>query len=125
MGPVENTRQTKAIGDLGEAAAEEYLRSAGYRILERNYRCRKGEIDIIAEDKGVLAFIEVKTRSPRSFLPPADAVDAEKRERIRQAAGTYLSRYRDPSPKRFDIVSVLLDDQDHVTEIHLERGAYD
>jgi putative endonuclease len=118
-------KQTKAIGDLGESAAEEYVRSQGYRILERNFRCRRGEIDIIGEDGGVIAFLEVKTRSPRSYLPPADAVDADKRERIRRAAGTYLARYRDPSPRRFDIVSVILDDRDRVVEIHLERGAYE
>ena len=120
-----DAKQTKAVGDLGEAAAEAYLRTQGYRILERNFRCRRGEIDIVGEDRGVITFVEVKTRSPRSWLPPADAVDAEKRERIRTAAGVYLARFRDPSPHRFDIACVILDDRDRVTEIHLECSAYE
>lgn len=114
----------RAIGLLGEQAAAEYLWRRGYRILKRNYRCPAGEIDIIAEERGVLAFVEVKTRSPRAYAPPADAVDEEKRDRIRAAARYYLGSYREPSPRRFDVVSVLLDESDRVVSIEVEAGAF-
>lgn len=117
-------RLNRQIGDLGEQAATAFLRAQGYRILERNYRCRCGEIDIIAEDHGEIVFVEVKTRSPRAYLPPADAVDEQKRQRIRKAASFYLSSFRDPSPRRFDIVSVLVDEHDAVTHIHLDPRAF-
>lgn len=72
----------------------------------------------------MLAFVEVKTRSPRAHLPPADAVDEPKRNRIRASAKYYLGSFRDPSPRRFDVVSVLLDERDRVTSLELETGAF-
>ena len=116
--------QNKAIGDLGEDAAAEFLRNHGYRILERNHRNRAGEIDIIAEHRGHIVFVEVKTRSPRANRPAAEAVDEEKQDRIKRAARLYLAPYRNPSPSRFDIVSVLLDTNDAVQRIHHEEDAY-
>lgn len=114
----------KQIGGLGEDAAEAFLRRNGLRILERNYRGHPGEIDIIAEEKGVLAFVEVKTRSPRANLAPATAVDDQKRQMILRTARNYLSRFKDPSPPRFDIVSVWVDEQDRVTNVLHEPNAF-
>src|SRR5262245_6498635 len=102
----------RAIGNLGEDLAVRELQRRNYRILERNFRCAAGEIDIIAEHDGHIAFVEVKARSPRALASPEEAVDDAKRKRIRNAAANYLLPYRQPSPSRFDIVAVLLDDQD-------------
>lgn len=117
-------QRNKEIGALGERAATDFLRREGYRILQCNYLCKAGEIDIIAEDGGVIAFVEVKTRSPRALMPPADAVDDEKQNRIRKAAKFYLSPFRDVEAVRYDIISVWLDDQDRVTNLELVRNAF-
>ncbi|MCX7019078.1 MAG: YraN family protein [bacterium] len=114
----------KIIADLGEQAAERFLRRVGLRIIERNFRCRSGEIDIIAEEAGVIVFAEVKTRSPCAVLPPEDAVNEDKRRRIKRAAAYYLSNFRDPVPVRYDIVSVLVDARDAVTEIRHKKDAF-
>lgn len=114
----------RAIGNLGEDAASDFLRRRGYRILERNWRCSSGEIDIIAEHRGFLAFVEVKTRSPRSYFSPAEAVDEKKQSRIRAAAAVYLASWREASPRRFDVVSVLLDDSDQIISVELEISAF-
>ncbi|MGI8906756.1 MAG: YraN family protein [Candidatus Sumerlaeaceae bacterium] len=123
---VEANRKTlnRIIGDLGENAAVRHLQRSGYRILERNHRCPAGEIDIIAEDRGTLAFVEVKTRSPRALLPPVDAVDDDKQGRIRSSAAHFLGAYRHASPHRYDIVCVYLDGQDKVLKIELMREAF-
>ena len=119
------TKQSnRRTGDAGEQAAADHLRARGYRILERNYRCRAGEIDIIAEDRGRIAFVEVKTRSPRAVMPPRSAVDAEKEHRIRKAARFYLGSYHDPSPVRFDVVSVWVDESLAVEKIEVEQDAF-
>ncbi len=89
----------QAMGQLGEELAAVYLRAHGYEILARNYRCREGEIDIIAAQPDTLAFIEVKTRSAAAssqpiefaFGQPIEAVDSGKRRRIRLAAARYLA----------------------------------
>lgn len=117
-------RLNKTLGNLGEEAAERFLRAKGYRILARNFRGYSGEIDIIAEDRGTLAFVEVKTRSPRAHLSPASAVDERKRHQIRKTAKQYVSAYKQPSPTRFDVVSVMVNEEDVVAELHLETDAF-
>ena len=81
----------KRIGDHGEDFAAQMLEDAGYQILDRNYRTRVGEIDIIAIKDGVLHFIEVKTRTADDFGYPADAVTEEKQRSIRRSAECYLT----------------------------------
>jgi putative endonuclease len=122
--PPTRKQLNKSIGARGEAAAERELRRLGYRILERNYRCKAGEIDIIAEHQGHVVFVEVKTRSPRSYLPPEAAVDDEKQARVRKTAKFYLSPYRQPSPARFDVVCVDLDASDAVAQIRVQSNAF-
>ncbi len=96
------------LGRRGEEAAARYLASVGYRILERRYRTRAGEIDFIAEDGETLVFVEVKTRSSLSFGRPAEAVNVRKRARIAGAASLYLARRGSPDRScRFDVVEVL------------------
>jgi len=101
-------RGLRGVGQNWERLAEKHLRRAGYRILDRNVRMKVGEIDIIAEERGVLCFIEVKGRSGTGFGLPAEAVTLEKRRRIYRAAEIYLQRERlGESICRFDIVSIL------------------
>jgi len=96
-------------GEVGEDAATDFLRSHGYRILERNYRCKCGEIDIIAEQDGTLCFIEVKSRSSLAYGFPAEAVNRTKQKHITRVATHYLQT-NFPSvcpPCRFDVVVIL------------------
>ena len=100
----------QAVGRAGEEVAIEYLCERGYRILERNFRCRVGEIDLIARDGRTLAFIEVKTRRSRTFGDPAFAVTSEKQRRLIKASQVYLGRKGDVQEFcRFDVVTIQLD----------------
>lgn len=106
----ENAR--RKTGEAGEKYAEHYLRQCGYRIIACNFRCRRGEIDIIAERGGILCFVEVKTRRGRAYGLPAEAVNHRKRARIRIAAEYYLlchPEYRNYS-FRMDIMELLIVD---------------
>lgn len=80
----------KAVGKAYEDLATAYLIDKGYKILERNYRCKVGEIDIIAKDKNALIFIEVKYRKTTAFGAPAEAVNYYKQQRIMRSAKWYL-----------------------------------
>jgi putative endonuclease len=96
------------MGKWGEERAMEYLRDSGADILESNFRCRAGEVDIIAADRGDFAFIEVKTRTRVSFGLPCEAVNSSKRKRIVKAACCYaVSRGMADAPFRFDVIEVL------------------
>lgn len=105
----ENSFNRRAIGTEYENLACEYLIQHGYQILHRNFRCRQGEIDMIARDKGYLVFIEVKYRRNEREGDPAEAVDTRKQARILRTARYYMARYRIPedTPCRFDVVAVL------------------
>ena len=97
----------KRRGDRGEAAVTAALEKAGYEILERQYRCRWGEIDIIARDpEGVLCFVEVKTRSDAGFAPARMAVTPSKQRKLRIAAGCYLAEQGLDCRCRFDVAEV-------------------
>lgn len=105
-------------GRRGEDIAAEHLAKHGYRIIERNYRCRQGEIDIIAMDAAALVFIEVKTRASDRFGPPAEAVDAGKQGRMAHAALKYMAdKGLSETEARFDVVSVVLSGNEHRAEI--------
>jgi putative endonuclease len=99
------------VGESGEETAYFHLRKLGYTMVARNFRSprRKGEIDLIGWDEGILCFIEVKTRSKAEFVPAEAAVDHDKRRELRYVAREYLRRLHgekaDP-PYRFDVVSV-------------------
>ena len=98
-----------ALGARGEDIAEKYLRKKGYHILERNFRCRLGEIDIIALDGRTLVFIEVKTRRNQNYGRPCEAVNLVKIRHILRTAACYtaLSRVR-YEELRIDVVEILL-----------------
>jgi putative endonuclease len=105
----------KATGRSGEDLAAQYLEQQGYTILERNYRLRIGEIDIIARDGEYLVFIEVKTRRSRKFGSPFEAVDIRKQQQIFKIASAYLQGKE--LPVRFDVVAVHLNEQDVRVEV--------
>lgn len=97
-----------ALGSGGERAAADFLLGRGYHILERNFRCRGGEVDLIALDGGVLVFIEVKVRRTLSRGAPIEAVTAIKQARVRRAAQEYLTFCgRIFQRIRFDVISVM------------------
>jgi len=82
---------TTQKGQRAEQLAAEFLERAGYRILERNYRCRLGEIDLVAEDKGVLCFVEVRSLASTQHGHPLETIDHAKRARLIRAVRHYLS----------------------------------
>ncbi len=95
------------VGRIGEEIAVLYLKKQGYRILERNYRSRLGEIDIIAKDKDVLCFIEVKTRRSDKFGLPFEAISFLKQQRMIRTAKDYIHHKKIKDTQiRFDVVSV-------------------
>jgi putative endonuclease len=106
------TEPRHAVGIAGEEAAVQYLCQHGYRILERNYRCRFGEIDLIARDGQTLVFVEVKTRRSQSYGPAAGAVTIEKQRHLIKASQVYLmQRKKTGEFCRFDVVTVEIDAQ--------------
>ena len=114
-----------ALGRRGEETAGRHLVSAGYRILERRYRTRAGEIDFIAQDGDTLVFVEVKTRSSLACGRPAEAVDGRKRGRIARAASLYLARRGGPEAScRFDVVEVL-EEPGSASRVRLIRNAFE
>lgn len=94
------------IGKIGEQKASVYLKNHGYEILERNYRIRGGEIDIIAEKEKTVVFAEVKTRTQEAYGAPAEAVNYYKRENIRKTAQYYIMEKNLDLPCRFDVLEV-------------------
>jgi putative endonuclease len=117
-------RGSRGAGQGWEKLAERHLAAAGYVILERNYRGRSGEIDLVAEESGVLCFVEVKGRSGPGFGAPEEAVTLEKQRRIARAAQEYLWRRRVPSstPCRFDVVAVAASGEN--PEVSIFRDAF-
>jgi putative endonuclease len=102
------THVTKAVGAYGERLAVRHLLQSGLVLLDRNWRSRAGEIDIVARDGEVLVFCEVKTRRGSSFGTPAEALDARKVARLRRLAAEWLAQAGvRPAEVRFDVVAVL------------------
>lgn len=104
-------------GKVGEELAAAFLTEKGLKVVERNFRCTSGEIDLICEDGGTLVFVEVKTRSRSERGEPGEAVGKSKKMRLVKAASLYLSRNRAWNrPCRFDLVSVLFLDGETAVE---------
>ena len=94
-------------GDPGEDLACAHLRAAGLRILARNYRCRAGEVDVVADDRGTVVFVEVKERGGDSHGEAVEAVTAAKRRKVVRAARLYAALHGlSESPIRFDVVAI-------------------
>ena len=96
--------ETQLIGNFGEDAAAEYLSRNGYLILQRNFKCKTGEIDIIAVEDGCTVFVEVKTRKNSNYGYASEFVDFRKQEKIRKAAMYFIKSY--DADIRFDVIEV-------------------
>jgi putative endonuclease len=100
-------RAATTLGERGEAVAARYLRRKGYRIVARRERDALGELDLVAVDRRVIVFVEVKTRRSHRRGHPADAVDAHKQSRLTRAALAFLKRHQLlEHAARFDVISV-------------------
>lgn len=107
------------FGKTAEDLAADYLQKNGYKILVRNFRFQKAEIDIIAEKDDVIIIAEVKARSTNAFILPQEAVTKTKIKSIVSAANHYLEKFQKDNEVRFDIISVLPDDQKNLTIDHI------
>lgn len=97
------------LGDHGERIAVAYLTDSGLRVLDRNWRCRDGELDIVARERDALVFCEVKTRRGLGYGSPVEAVTPAKQRRIRVLAQRWLAAHDEHAPEiRFDVVGVLV-----------------
>lgn len=98
----------KVEGNIGEFNACEYLKKKKYKIIEQNHRNRLGEIDIIAQDKNMIVFVEVKSRSTLKFGRPSESIDIRKQQKLRKVASLYLLQHKMMDCAcRFDIIEVI------------------
>ena len=117
-------RAKDGVGKYGEDVAVRHLTEAGLEIVERNWRCSEGEIDIVARERDVLVICEVKTRSSVLFGLPTEAITARKRDRMRRLAYLWLTQHSARVPEvRFDVVSVIRPDRGAAVVEHL-RAAF-
>lgn len=113
------------IGKIGESAATEYLVKQGYDILERNWRYHKAEIDIIAKHKGLLIFVEVKTRQSDRHGKPEDTVRFSQEKMIVSAAHRYMDKIDYDWAVQFDVIGILVDTHGMVVRLnHYEDAFY-
>ena len=111
-------------GILGEKLARDFLRKRGYRIREANYRCPEGEIDLIAQHKDYLVFIEVRTKRSLEFGSPEESITPAKRERLRTVASRYQQTHSNlPQLWRIDVVAIELDQKGKPSRIELIENA--
>lgn len=112
---------SRSVGDMAEQRAARFLEALGYVIVGRNYRCRMGEIDLIAEENDVLCFIEVRSRRRTRYGLPQETISREKKRRIAIAARLYMTEQRiQDRACRFDVVTLVGDDPPV-----LQRDAWD
>jgi len=111
-------------GATGEQLAARFLSEKGYAILERNYRHKRSEIDLVVKRDDWLVFVEVKTRTSNAFGFPEEFVDAKKKQMIFDGAGYYLFITKWSGNVRYDIVAVNLEDETHPRILHLEDAFY-
>ncbi|MBW2039849.1 MAG: YraN family protein [Deltaproteobacteria bacterium] len=114
----------KVLGGRGEDLAVRYLQKKGYKVIERNYRCLLGEIDLIARDKETLVFVEIKARSSSGFGLPQEAVGRFKQKKLIQVAKAYIVEHhlKEAIPARFDVVAIQLTPSG--AEIELIKDAF-
>lgn len=128
MPPDRPALKRQQTGIQGENLAAGYLEQQGYRILHRRYRCRVGEIDLIAENNGMIIFVEVKTVRTRAghlvFAEPEEKIDRGKISSLRQCARHYLASLSDIPDCRFDLITIRLKNSEpeilHLTNILTE-----
>lgn len=115
--------RTKSSGDQGEALAAQFLQAKGFTILDRQWRCRYGELDIVCRSpEGVLCFVEVKRRGRGSIGLPREFVDGRKQQRLRLAAAAYLGFHDLDVPARFDVAEIYEGQSGGLRVIYLENA---
>ena len=123
VGVIRTRPSPRRLGINGEEAAERYLQKKRYRIVARNFRFHRGEIDLIAYDRSTLVFLEVKTRRSLDQGSPEESVTLRKQLQIRKIAGAYLAgRNLRDVPCRFDIISISLEGKDGFDIRHIENA---
>ena len=106
---------TRSKGNTAEDIAAAYLEGEGYTILERNFRCKRGEIDIIAKHGGETVFVEVRSKHSAATVHPAYSIDHRKQRKIARAAEVYIARrFKEPPFCRFDVVIVTMGTPPHI-----------
>ena len=114
----------KALGERGERWARGYLRRKGYLIRETNFRCREGEIDVVAQHGDCLVFVEVRTKTGSAFGTPEESVTAAKQERLVAVAMYYLQTHDGLPPDwRIDVVAVEVNSRGSVTRTEVIQNA--
>jgi len=114
------------VGKIGEKLAQKFLKKRGYRICETNFRCRGGEIDIIAQQKDCLVFVEVRTKSNLDFGTPEESITRNKKEKLITSALTYINTHQNlPALWRIDVVAIELDQKGKAKRIELIESAVD
>ncbi|MDH4300298.1 MAG: YraN family protein [Dehalococcoidia bacterium] len=112
------------VGKLGEKQAQKFLKKRGYRIRETGFRCRHGEIDIIAQKKDCLVFVEVRTKSNLDFGTPEESITRAKKERLIASALTYTNTHQKiPALWRIDVVAIELDAKGKAKRMELVENA--
>ncbi|MFL0246961.1 YraN family protein [Candidatus Clostridium stratigraminis] len=115
----------RKIGTLGELLAEKYIKKQGYIIIEKNFSCKIGEIDIIGKDKEHIAFIEVKSRYNTDYGRPAEAVNYNKKRKLYKAAEFYIMKNKLYNFSfRFDVIEILLKLDSNTYELRLIKDAF-
>ena len=110
----------KEVGNKGEKLARYFLKKQGYRIVETNFRCSQGEIDIIAKKKDYLVFIEVRTKTGAEFGSPEESVTSAKKEKLVTSALSYIDTHNNlPASWRIDFVAVELNEKGKANRIEL------
>ncbi len=113
------------LGARGEEIAVAYLKGQKYTVVERNFRCKAGEVDIVAREGSTVVFVEVKTRRSMSFGPPQASVTSFKQRQVSKAALVWLAKHRlQEANARFDVVAILLREHE-VPAIEHIRNAFE
>ena len=111
-------------GRIGEDMALEYLLQRGYKLLERNWRCRYKEVDLIMENSDGIHVVEVRTRKEPTAVEPEQTVDRRKQHNLEAAANSYLRSRKTTAPVHFDIVSIVLDGSGKVLRLNHIQDAF-
>lgn len=117
------TDRRKALGKLGESLAARELERRGYRIVERNWRCPAGEMDLVAEQRGVLVFVEVRTRRGRERGTPEESLTTRKQAKLIEVAQAYLEEGTSDRDWRIDVVAVELSSRGELLRVDVIENA--
>ncbi len=125
MATKRSTRARKNLGESGERVAAVHLQQRGYRIIERGFRTRGGEIDLVAQDADGLAFVEVRTRRGRTAGTPEESLTAQKRQKLLYVSNQYIASHPEygDCAWRIDFVAIELDASGRIARIDLIKGA--